>query len=63
MEAFLFIQMLRLRRQAAADHRAGRAADNLIDPDELNEVDRRMLKESLRQARKLQTRLALDYGL
>jgi len=63
VEAFFFIQMLRLRRQAAADRRAGRAADNLIEPDELNEVDRRMLKESLRQARKLQTRLALDYGL
>ena len=63
VEAFFFVQMLRLRRQAAANRHPGRAADNLIDPDELNEVDRRMLKESLRQARKLQARLALDYGL
>jgi hypothetical protein len=27
----------------------------------LNEVDRRILKESLRQAQRLQARLALDY--
>lgn len=63
VEAFYFIQLLRLRRQAAGDGRADRAADNRIDPDNLNEVDRRMLKESLRQARKLQSRLSLDYGL
>ena len=63
VDAFYFIQLVRLRHQAAADRRAGRDADNSIDPDELNEVDRRMLKESLRQARKLQSRLKLDYQL
>ncbi len=61
-EAFFFIQMLRLRRQSA-DGPAAAAAGNRIDPDELNEVDRRTLKEALRQARKLQSRLALDYQL
>ena len=38
-------------------------APNRIDPSTLNEVDRRILKESLRQLRKLQSRLALDYQL
>lgn len=61
VEGFFFIQMLRLRRQM--EQGAGSAGPNRIAPAELNEVDRRMLKESLRQARKLQTRLALDYGL
>jgi CBS domain-containing protein len=61
-DAFFFIQMLRLRRQAA-DESASPAAGNRIDPDELNEVDRRTLKEALRQARKLQSRLAMDYQL
>jgi CBS domain-containing protein len=54
--------MLRLRRQSA-DGPAAAAAGNRIDPDELNEVDRRTLKEALRQSRKLQSRLALDYQL
>jgi CBS domain-containing protein len=55
-EAFYFIQLLRLR---ASDG----GALNRIHPDSLNEVDRRILKECFRQARKLQTRLALDYQL
>jgi CBS domain-containing protein len=59
-EAFFFIQMLRLRRQSGPD---AAAASNRIEPDALNEVDRRMLKEALRQARKLQHRLELDYQL
>jgi len=62
VEAFFFIQLLRLRRQAADGHRV-RSEANLVDPEGLNEVDRRMLKESLRQARRLQERLALDYHL
>jgi CBS domain-containing protein len=32
-------------------------------PDDLNELDRRILKEAFRQARKLQSRLAMDYQL
>jgi CBS domain-containing protein len=61
VEAFLFIQMLRLRQQLAAAGQAG--AHNKLDPNKLNEVDRRILKECFRQARKLQSRLKLDYQL
>ena len=62
VDAFLFIQKLRLRSQASRDELA-EATANRIDPDSLNELDRHMLKESLRLARKLQQRLALDYQL
>ena len=60
-EAFFFLQTLRLRSQMAADATPGNA--NRINPRQLNEVDRRILKECFRQARKLQNRLALDYQL
>ena len=59
---FNFIQQQRLRQQVAAPQGAGGGA-NRVNPDALNEVDRRILKEALRQARKLQSRLALDYHL
>jgi len=62
VDAFFFIQQLRLRSQLAND-RDERAAANRVFPGKLNEIDRRILKESLRQARKLQSRLALDYQL
>ena len=58
---FFFIQTLRLRSQLSAGEGSG--ARNRINPDLLNEVDRRILKESFRQARKLQSRLKLDYQL
>jgi CBS domain-containing protein len=61
VEGFFFVQGLRLRTQMAAEQAA--AAVNRVYPDRLNEVDRRILKESLRQARKLQRRLELDYRL
>ena len=59
VEAFYFIQLLRLRHQQL-DPEATRAP-NRIDPSRLNAFDRRMLKESFRQARELQQRLALDF--
>ncbi len=62
VDAFFFIQQLRLRSQLARDVRE-RARANHIVPAKLNEIDRRILKESLRQSRKLQSRLALDYQL
>jgi CBS domain-containing protein len=34
---------------------------NKVDPDTLNNLDQRILKEAFRQARKLQTKLGLDY--
>ncbi|CAK0767050.1 CBS domain-containing protein [Gammaproteobacteria bacterium] len=58
IQAFLYIQLLRLRQQ----HRQPDAG-NRIDPGQLNGLERRILKESLRQAGKLQSRLSLDYRL
>jgi CBS domain-containing protein len=60
LEGLDFIQLLRLRHQYL-EGEPGRQGDNLINPDDLNELDRRILKESFRQARKIQTRLKLDY--
>jgi len=60
LEALDFIQLLRLRHQYL-EGEPGVQGDNLIEPDKLNELDRRILKESFRQARKIQSRLKLDY--
>ncbi len=60
LEALDFIQLLRLQHQYL-EGEPGTQGDNLIDPDKLNELDRRILKESFRQARKIQSRLKLDY--
>jgi CBS domain-containing protein len=57
--AFHFLQLLRLRVQ---DRVHDRRSANRIDPDTLNEVDQRLLKEAFRQARKLQERLARTCG-
>ncbi len=62
-DAFDYMQLLRLRTQ----HRRGSGvlepADNpnRVPLDDLSDLDRRMLKESLRQVRTLQQRLQLDY--
>ncbi len=63
IDAFLFIQVLRLRHHDQARDMGREAMDNLIDPETLHELDRRILKEAFRQARKLQARLALEYHL
>jgi len=61
-DAFHYIQILRLRRQyLEANVPAG--AENRIDPQRLNAIDRRILKEAFRQAVILQERLKLDYAL
>jgi CBS domain-containing protein len=59
--AFFVVQGLRLRRQAplAADAEGA----NLIEPGALDDFERRVLKEAFGQARRLQSRLALDYGI
>ena len=59
VEAFYHVLLLRLRSQL--DGGAAGRAPNRVAPRDLNEFDRRMLKESLRQVRRLQQRLALDY--
>ena len=64
INAFLFIQMLRLRHHYEAGAlRSDAELDNLIEPGQLNDLDRRILKEAFRQARKVQVKLALDYQL
>jgi CBS domain-containing protein len=62
IEAFEFVQAVRLQHQHAR-LRGGQAPDNYVQPDRLNDLDRRILKESFRQARKLQHRLRLDFRL
>lgn len=67
IDAFYFIQGLRLRGQAGAPEarRGGRAAHedfaNRVDPDRLNAFEQSSLKEALRLARRLQDRLELDF--
>lgn len=60
IDAFQFLQSLRLRQQQEHADRSPRNP-NLIDPQTLSTLDRRILKEAFRQARTLQQRLALDY--
>jgi CBS domain-containing protein len=62
VDALMVIQRLRLRQQAAQTP-IDEATANRVDPDSLNELDRYILREALRIARKLQQRLALDYQL
>ena len=62
IDGFNFIQLLRLRAQhLETEHDA--PEDNRVNPESLNELDRRILKEAFRQARKLQLRLKLDYQI
>lgn len=62
VDAFQFIQVLRLRHQHTQSLQ-GQTMDNRINPDDLNQLERPILKEALLCARALQTRLALDYQL
>ena len=62
IDGFHFIQLLRLRAQhLETEHDS--PTDNRVHPDTLNELDRRILKEAFRQARKLQLRIKMDYQL
>jgi len=70
VEGYHFLQLLRLRAQrgelameprAAADGAAS-MSPNRIDPYALNDLDQRLLKESFRQARSLQTQLERAFG-
>jgi CBS domain-containing protein len=62
ISAFDHLQLARIRHQQAQIAR-GEAPDNHVNPDLLNRLDRRVLKEALGLAKGLQTRLALDYRL
>lgn len=74
VDGFHFVQLLRLRsyeaallqRPAAAFANSSHGAvlaphANRIDPQHLNLLDRRILRESFRQARTLQSRLQMDF--
>jgi CBS domain-containing protein len=59
---FEFLQAMRLRVQIDMAGRSEQATHaNLIEVDALNDIDRRILREALGQAQKLQQRLELDY--
>lgn len=60
IKAFYFIQLLRLKNQRRSYNR-GQEMHNHIDPKQLDASDRARLLDALRQARALQSRLALDY--
>ncbi|MDZ4255769.1 MAG: DUF294 nucleotidyltransferase-like domain-containing protein [Sulfuritalea sp.] len=60
IEGFFFIQQLRLQNQRGGTAPGG---ENRIDPDQLNELDRQVLKEAFKQVKRLQTRLQLEYRL
>jgi CBS domain-containing protein len=60
IEAFYFIQMLRLKNQQRS-YNSGQEMHNHLDPKQLDADDRDNLHAALRQARALQKRLALDY--
>lgn len=62
IEAYTYIQLLRIRHQEER-RSAGLTGNNLIEPDSLNDLDRRILKEAFRHARKLQSRMSLDFQL
>ncbi|RZI40949.1 hypothetical protein EGT07_21880 [Herbaspirillum sp. HC18] len=60
IEAFDFIQLLRLKNQHLGFQR-GQEMHNHVDPWKLDSAERRKLLLALRQARALHHRLALDY--
>jgi len=61
-EAYSLIQAIRMRAHQEMLNR-GEELSNYIDPDDLNPLDRRILRESFRQAQRLQQKLELAYQL
>lgn len=62
IEAYNLIQMLRMRNHQD-QNRQQKPASNRIDPDQLNQLDSRILRESFRQAQRLQQKLELTFSL
>ena len=60
IDGFFFLQQLRLRVQQEG---TPMGLANRVDPEKLNELDRFVLKEALKQAKKLQGRIQMDYRL
>ena len=61
-EAYHFIQQTRMQ-QHQLQTRQNLPWSNRVDPASLNDLDRRILRESLRQAQRLQASLSLRYQL
>ncbi len=62
IDAYDYIRLLRMRiNQDQATE--GRELSNRVAPSRLNDLDRRILKEAFREARRLQAKIALDYQL
>ncbi|HIQ43103.1 MAG TPA: CBS domain-containing protein [Pseudomonas oleovorans] len=61
-EAYHFIQQTRMQ-QHQLQARGELPYSNRVDPDHLNHLDRRILRESFRQAQRLQSSLAMRYQL
>ncbi len=61
-EAYHFIQQTRMQ-QHQLQARDEQPYSNRLDPDSLNLLDRRILRESFRQAQRLQSSLAVRYQL
>lgn len=53
--------LARVDEQGEVPEAGGAPPANWIEPERLNDIERQMLKEALRQARRLQQRMALDY--
>ncbi|MCP5161677.1 MAG: CBS domain-containing protein [Hahellaceae bacterium] len=62
IEAYSLIQLIRMRHHSAL-HQRDEPPSNRLNPDDLNELDRRILRESFRQAQRLQRILELRYNL
>jgi CBS domain-containing protein len=62
VDAFEFLQLLRLRRQHQLSEQAQSDGNpNAVDTAALSPIDRKILKVAFQQARKMQKRLELDY--
>lgn len=60
VDGFFVMQRMRLRQQQSG---TPEGMANRINPDHLNELDRLILKEAFKQAKKLQVRLQMEYRL
>jgi CBS domain-containing protein len=60
IEALFHIQRLRLKQQIAQPEQS---EPNRVDPDRLHELDRHILKEAFKQAKRLEQRLQLRFQL
>lgn len=60
--AYEYIQLLRMRAHQRQAERH-EPLSNHFDPDTLNSLDRRVLKEALRSARALQSKISMEYQL